>query len=100
MVSLHVHVNLLYTNHLALVGQNLNEIKCDPNPYINHAVYLNWNIVDKQMDCSGVTGGEAGGMDCSGEAGGMDCYGEAGGEGGGKAGGIDCSRWRGWWRGW
>ena len=56
-----------YTNHLAFVG---NEIKCVPNTYIHHATYLNWTLVEKQIE-SGVTGG----MDCSGEAGGMDCSG-------------------------
>ena len=51
-----------YTNYLSLVGRNLNEIKCDPNTYINHAAYLNWTSVEKQIDgvdCSGVTCGMA-----------------------------------------
>ena len=57
----------LYTNCLALVGQNLNKIQCDPNTYISHATCVSGET--DGVDCCGVTGGK----DCSEEAGGMDC---------------------------
>ena len=44
----------LLTNHISLVGQKLNEIKCDPNISINHAAYLNWTLVEKQMEWTAV----------------------------------------------